>query len=167
MKYITFVIILLYLTSFVEGTSFIAECENRIWLQNNSDIVIEGAVEKVEGKTIDGESFTFITLAVDKYVKGEGPDEIIVRQPGYLEGGSFVLSITLEYSIGEKVRLYLEKVGETEYYQAVCGEYGKISLGTAEKNIEKKKPEINIDNRSYGVRGFFANFFEWLRGLFF
>ncbi|MEK6861621.1 MAG: hypothetical protein AABY07_06640 [Nanoarchaeota archaeon] len=167
MKYLSLFIILLYMVSFVEGTDFIAECQNKVWLQNQSDIVIEGTVKKIEGKTISGETFTFITLNVNKYIKSEGTEEIIVRQLGYLEGGPVVLSITLEYSIGEKVRLYLEKAEGTEYYQTVCGEYGKISLGTAEKKIEKKKPEININKRSYGVKGFFANFFDWLKGLFF
>lgn len=116
------IIIVLFLVGFISNTNatqFISECFDDSWKLENSKLVIEGKVINVE-KTIDT---TFVSIEVNKYIKGSDLDIVTFKQPG---GTSTIVSGFADFEENEDVRVYLS-IEENEY-SILCGEFGKKLL---------------------------------------
>lgn len=81
-------------------------------LAARADRVVIGTVTALEGTRDESQRFihTNVTIAVESYVRGAGPSEIVVRTPGgQLDGQAVVAHGAPSFTLGEKVLLFLTR----------------------------------------------------------
>jgi len=126
--------IILILVAFSPGGAALlgSECRDKNYISRAADYILEGTVEKVESKLMEGKSsiygtsiFTYSNLSIEKYVKGtpiKGNEVQIVTLGGTAEGISQWVEDQPTFREGMKVRVYLQ---ETEGgFILVCAELG-------------------------------------------
>jgi uncharacterized protein YneR len=106
-------------------------------LTNRSDLIVIGEVKNIESHWNPGETiFTYVTVAVEKTLKGNQKELVTLRFPGG-EVGEIGLwfSDSPEFSMGEKVKLFLkgkevfEIVGLYQGKQVITEGEGKAPSG--------------------------------------
>ena len=142
MKNRIFLIFIVFSFSLVTVNALLMEkCASKEFLKENVDYIIVGKVTHVESKW-DSEKTninTYISIDIEQYEKGSGPDKIVVIQHGGRVGFTAMLAEdTAEFKQGEKVRLYLFKSEGDDYYRLYCSMVGKETLEEANINIPQK-----------------------------
>ncbi len=99
-------------------------------LTAEASVIVKGTVSSVTSQWEENETviYTYVRVSVDEYVKGVGPREIIVKQPGgivddvglYIEGAPM-------FELGEGVQLYLRQ-SMGSFFEVVGLSQGKVAL---------------------------------------
>lgn len=110
------------------GTGMLtAECEDRNYINNAADYIIEGTIQNVESKWNEEKTsiFTYTDLVIEKYVKGTPfpENKLQIVTPGGTVGE---ISQDVEdqpiFHEGKKVRIYFQEMnGE---FSIVCAQFG-------------------------------------------
>ncbi|MFH1224754.1 MAG: hypothetical protein V1676_03030 [Candidatus Diapherotrites archaeon] len=110
-----------------EGGLLIGDCDNKSYITETADYIIEGTIEKVESKrNEDGTSiFTYADMRIENYAKGAPftEDKLQIVTPGGMVGaiGEWVEG-SPSFHEGEKVRIYFNQAnGE---FSIVCAPVG-------------------------------------------
>ena len=108
----------------------IAECADMKYVKAQAAKIVRGEVIDVQYKKEGpGQTFTFITIRVDQYVRGDGPETITLKQFGgtFEENGQTYTisdSDSPDYKIGDKGTLYLTQPDMPfyagEFFSTVC-----------------------------------------------
>ncbi len=110
----------------------IAECQDKQYIINTADYIVEGMVERVESNWNEDKSaiLTHTNLSIEKYVKGApfAENELQIVTPGGTVGD--ITQVVEDQSIfheGKRVRIYFQEVdGE---FHIVCAQFGVEELG--------------------------------------
>jgi hypothetical protein len=108
----------------------IAECADPAYVEETAELVVEGEVTAVNYQRADaGHVYTFVTVKVTKYLKGEGPAVVTIKQFGgeYEENGETIYvrdADAPEFKAGEAGVLYLTQPDTAfyagKYFTTVC-----------------------------------------------
>jgi len=114
-----------------------AECQDIKYIESQATTIVDGEVIDVRSQKEENSVFTLITIQVDKYRRGEGPDSVIIKQFGgtYEENGevfNISESETPTFMIGEKGTFYLEQP-DTPYY---AGQFYTTVCATGVMTVE-------------------------------
>lgn len=136
----------------------IGECEDRNYINNTADYIIEGTVDKVESKEEkigEGKSiFTYTDLTIEKYVKGTPfeSNKLQIKTDGGTVGE--IAQWTEDQPIfqqGKKVRIYFKKETNGEFW-IICGGFGVENIGAETfESIQNETANWKIyKNEKYG-----------------
>lgn len=101
-----------------------------------SDLIVVGEVLNVESKWSDGKGsmiFTYVTVAVEEYLKGSSDsNDIVIRYPGgEIKEDNIGLLVTgggPSFAPGEKVILILRQLADKHHYGVVDPLHGKFLI---------------------------------------
>jgi len=110
----------------------IADCQDRQYIIDTSDYIVEGRVEKVESSWNE-DRYAIVTcsdLVIEKYVKGAplAGDRLQIVTPGGTVGG--ITQAVEDQPVlheGKKVRIYFQEIDGGFYI--VCARFGVEDLG--------------------------------------
>ena len=121
---------LLFLGPSVSFAQLSPECEDMKYIKSKATKVVHGEVIDVQSrKEENGQIYTFIKIKVNKYIEGEGPQSIIIKQFGGTieENGQTIQSDNVDspiFKIGESGYFYLVQPGTPfyagQFYGTVC-----------------------------------------------
>ncbi len=151
------VIILIVLS--MDGLAIVSsDCGDINYVSGAADYIVEGKVEKVESKLVEEKSgfngqsvFTYNTLTIEKYVKGNPLKENrvqIVTIGGTAGGISVWAEDEPTFIEGTTVRVYLRET--TGNFSLVCAEYGVEEI--LPPDLMAGAP-VEIWNRTFGRAG--------------
>ena len=116
------------------GVSFamlIAECQDMKYVASQAALIVRGEVIDVKSsREKDGNIYTFITIKVDEYVRGKGPQTVMIKQfGGRIEENGQITVVsdddTPVFKVGESGYLYLDQPDTPfyagQFYTTVCG----------------------------------------------
>lgn len=111
--------------------AILAECQNREYLSNIADYIVEGTVTGMESRWNEENTgiFTYSDFTVNTYIKGAPfpTNTVQIVTPGGTVGD---ITQAVEdqpiFHEGRRVRLYLEKVNDE--FTIVCGRFGVEGL---------------------------------------
>jgi hypothetical protein len=115
-----------YFQSSVAFGALIAECADLKYIEAKASKIVHGKIIDIQQHTNDGkEIYTLYSVKVDKYIKGDGVEDIFIKEPGgeFEENGHKVFSVaedTPHFRMGESGYLYLEQSNE-DFYSTTCG----------------------------------------------
>ncbi len=134
------------------------ECGDRNYVSSTADYIVEGTIEKVESKLVEGESgfngqsvFTYNNLKIEKYIKGNPLKENrvqIVTWGGTAGGISQWAEDQPTFIKGTMVRVYLRETDGN--FSLVCAEYGVEEILPPEFTA---RAPIELWNRTFGGAG--------------
>jgi hypothetical protein len=105
----------------------IAECQDRQYIINTADYIVEGTVRGVESKWNEDKSsiLTYTDLSIENYVKGVpfAQDRLQIITPGGTVGDiTQVVEDQPIFHEGKRVRIYFQEIdGEFHIVCAQCG----------------------------------------------
>jgi len=111
--------------------AILAECQDREYLSNIADYIVEGTVTGVESRWNEENTgiFTYSDFTVNTYIKGAPfpTNTVQIVTPGGTVGD---ITQAVEdqpiFHEGRKVRLYLKKVNDE--FSIICGRFGVEDL---------------------------------------
>ena len=116
------------------GVSFamlIVECQDMKYVESQAAFIVRGQVMDVRSsREKDGSIYTFITIKVDEYVRGKGPQTVMIKQfGGRIEENGQITVVsdddTPVFKVGESGYLYLDQPDTPfyagQFYTTVCG----------------------------------------------
>ena len=102
-----------------------SECGKLKFATEVSTVIVKGEITQVETGKESDVIYTYTSVKVDKYYKGSGAENIIIRQWGGCEGDMCSWAEDEpNFAVGQKGRFFLAK--DSGYYVPVCG-WGVIS----------------------------------------
>ena len=115
------------------GVSFamlIVECQDMKYVASQAAFIVRGQVMDVRSsREKDGNIYTFITIKADEYVRGKGPQTVMIKQLGgrIEENGQITVvsdDDTPVFKVGESGYLYLDQPDTPfyagQFYTTVC-----------------------------------------------
>jgi len=121
------------------GAMLTSECSDSSYVFANSAVVVNGTIKNVETNRINGTTVTTLIIDVEKYGKGSGESEIIIKVFGGKIGNEVMnvedtpLFTKEDIEVKGEFFLYNDSAGE---FRLFCGEWNKIDT----------KTECNVDN---------------------
>lgn len=108
--------------------SLIAECANKSYLLDNSDVVVIGNVSKVESKQED-QIYTYSWISIENYEKGNlNSNFLVIKTTGGCMGTNCVMVEDQPILHQNKsVKVYLKQIGNE--FSIVCGMIGVEEIG--------------------------------------
>ena len=128
-KWLIFLFMTFFSFSFAENGFTLVERMNLKQLTDKAEKIVLGTVNDVNSRweTEAGRNliFTYVTIGIETYVKGRGPDTITIKIPGGKVGNiTQEVSDTPRFELNEKVLLFLQEGG----LQIVGGHQGKFAI---------------------------------------
>ena len=107
-----------------------SQCQDIKYVSSQATLIVHGQVVDVRSKREgDGNIYTLVQVKVDEYVRGEGPQPVMIKQFGgqITENGQIIQisdADTPVFKVGESGYLYLEQPDTPFYggrfYATVC-----------------------------------------------
>ncbi len=133
-------ILLLFWIGLLPNVAFaelIPECSDPRYIESQATMIVQGEVVDVHSrKEENGHIYTFVSIKVSQYLRGQGPETITIKQLGgrIEENGETIEvrnSISPEFKTGETGYFYLDQPDTPfysgQFYTTVCASGVKIS----------------------------------------
>jgi len=107
----------------------VAECANKSYIHDNADVILMGNVEKIETEQEEGQIYTYSSIFIEKFEKGNLDSNIltIITPGGCVELTCVVVEDQPILHENKLVKIYLKQIEDE--FSIFCGIAGVENIG--------------------------------------